>query len=320
MIAETDIQFHTPDDVPHDWAETGYFNIYLPDKNIFMWMYIVHRAGVGVTVSDVEIIDRWSTSMSDAIYIDYTNHNPLPVDAARFALPSGLSFTAASLVDYRLQYDAAGVKLDVGFTAIMPPFDIHDPDMDPMAVGEDADSAASSGFGLAYASHFDMSVRAKGTLTIGGETHTIDCVATMDHSWGPRPESDFHPMTWTNAHFGEDYCLHAIFHFDRSGAPGAQHSFRHGYALVDGKVRGCKGGSVHVVRNGLYPTHVELRLTDVDDREHVVRGPMVNHHPWHLYGNCDSAMGMMQWWSDDAEGPGYGTYFDTWPLNRIRAS
>lgn len=318
MITEQDLQYHTPENVPHDWAETGYFNFYVPEKNLLVWMYYVHRAGVGATVSDVEIIDRWSTTVTQAVYIDYTNHNPLPADATRFILPSGLSFTARSLSDYRLQYDAAGVVIDVDFKAIMPPYDIHDPSMDPMAVTDAAEAIATSGFGSAYASHFDMSVRAKGSLTLGGETCSVDCVATMDHSWGPRPENNFQPLTWTNAHFGEDYVLHAIFAFDRDGMQGAQHVFRHGYALIDGKVRGLKAGTVRVVRNGLFPTFVEMKLVDVDGRTHVVRGPMRSHQPWQVYGNNISPMGMAEWWSPDRAGPGIGTYFEGWPLNRIR--
>ena len=126
-------------------------------------------------------------------------------------------------------------------------------------------------------------------------------------------------MTWANAHFGENYVLHAIFQFDRNAPAGEQHQFKHGYALIEGRLRGLKGGAVHTIRNGIWPIHVEMRLLDIDEREHVVRGPMLNHHPWQMYGNAAAGLAMAQWRSPDVEGPGYGTYFDTWPTNRVRA-
>lgn len=318
MITADDLDFHCPDPLPHDWGETGYFNIYVPEQNLFCWIYVVHRAGVGATVSHVELIDNWSDSVDDALYIDCTNHNPLPASARDFTLASGLSFRADSLSEYHLAYDRGHLSLQLQFSSLMEPYDIHDPSMDPMAV-EDAEIAvANSGFGSAYASHFDMSVRARGELRIGGRTHAVDCVSTMDHSWGPRPESGFSPMNWSNAHFDEGDVVHSIFAFDRFAPAGEQHTFRHGYALVDGDVRGAKAGSVSAIRNDGYVNAVEMRVTDVDDREHVLHGVAVSHTPWRLYGNTNSTMAMMQWRRAGSEKVGYGTYFDTWPLNQLR--
>lgn len=318
MIHEHDLDFHRPQTLPHDWAETGYFNVYVPDANLFCWIYVVHRAGVGVTVSDVEIIDGWSASLDDALYIDYTNHNPLPASARKFSLPSGLSFEARSLRDYRIDYQTDEVSLRLDFQGLMPPYDIHDPSMDPMAVADPALAIATSGFGSAYASHFDMTVRARGELRVRDRVHAVDCVCTMDHSWGPRSERGFSAMTWNNAHFENGDAVHAIFAFDRLAPPGRQHTFRHGYALIDGRVRGAKAGSVTAIRHGLNVNAVEMRVVDVDDREHRLHGVAVCHTPWRLYGNAQSTMAMMQWRYAGAEAVGYGTYFDTWPLNRLR--
>lgn len=302
MIHESDLDFHIPENIPHDWGETGYFNIYIPEKNIFCWIYIVHRAGVGITVSDVEIISGWSDSIKDAVYIDYTNHNPLPGNATQFSLPSGLSFHAKSLREYSLTYQAQNVAFSLDFTGIMEPYDIHDKSMDPMATDDREKAIANTGFGSAYASHFDMSVRAKGTLTLGGEIYAVDCVSTMDHSWGPRPENNFSAMTWNNAHFDENYVVHAIFSFDRCARAGEEHQFKHGYALVDGQVRGAKGGSARVVRKGDYVIGVEMRVVDLDNREHILQGVPVSHIPWRLYGNADSTMAMMEWRRLDSGG------------------
>jgi hypothetical protein len=302
-----------------DWAETGYFNFYIPEANIFGFVYIVHRASVGATISDIEIVDGPGFSADDAVYIDLINHNPLVEKGEDFSLASGLSFKARSIREYEIDYQAGGVELHLDCTALMEPYDIHDPDMDPMAVADAAAVIESTGFGSAYSAHFDMTVKVVGQLRIGNRQFPIDCVSTMDHSWGPRPENGFHPILWANAHFGEGYSLHGIFSVDRDAPVGQQHVFKHGYALIDGQVRGCKGGSVGTLRPGLFPTTMEMTLIDCDDREHTVHGSVLTHHPWVPYGNNLSPITMTRWHTADGR-IGIGTYLEGFPLNRIRKS
>lgn len=318
MIHDSDIAFHTPANASYDWAETGFFNFYVPEANLMAWVYIVHRAGVGATVADVEIVDRWARGIDEAVYMDMTNHNPLPASAEKFSLPNGLSFEARSLREYLLEYKAGGVALDLRCTSLMEPYDIHDPAMDPMATADTTAANANSGFGAAYAAHFDMTVRITGTLSFGGVTHVVDCVSTMDHSWGPRPESGMHPILWVNAHFGEGYALHGIFAYDRYAPIGQQHHFKHGYALIDGKVRGAKAGAVRTTRDGLLPLGAEVSLIDVDEREHCVIGKALTHHPWIPYGNNFAPVSLMRWQSDNLIG--HGTYMEGLPLNRVRGA
>ena len=75
-------------------------------------------------------------------------------------------------------------------------------------------------------------------------------------------------MAWVNAHFGEDYALQAIWRFEPREKPDAQFQLAHGYALVDGRVRGAKAGSLVAHRLGRFPLGYELTLIDVDDRVH----------------------------------------------------
>jgi hypothetical protein len=70
MIHESDIALHTPADVPFDWAETGFFTFFVPEANLMAWIYIVHRASVGATVADVEIVDRWARGIDEAVYME----------------------------------------------------------------------------------------------------------------------------------------------------------------------------------------------------------------------------------------------------------
>jgi hypothetical protein len=314
MIKDTDIVFHTPDLVGYDWAETGYFPFYIGEANIMGWVYIVHRPGVGATVADIEIIDRWSPHVYDARYINMTQHNPLPERAESFSLPNGLQFLAKSIREYELHYAAGDVSLTLSVSGIMEPYDIHDRAMDPMAAGDAAAAAANSGFGTAYSAHFDMTARAVGVLRTAGGEFPIDCITTMDHSWGPRPETGIHPILWTNAHFHEGYALHGIFAYNKDAEKGQQHSFKHGYALVDGKVFGAVAGRMTVEREGFYPRWAEMRITDLDGREHIVAGDMITHHPWMPYSNNLGPTALVRW-RQAGRPDGYGPFLEGLPLN-----
>lgn len=318
MITDDDLKLHLPVPNRADWAETGFFNFYIPETNIFGFVYIVHRAGVGATVSDIEIVDRMGFTAEDAVYIDLVNHNPLVGKAEDFRLETGLSYRATSIRDYVIDYQAGGIDLHLECTSLMEPYDIHDPAMDPMAVADDAAAIENSGFGSAYSAHFDMTVRMVGELKIAGQRHVIDCISTMDHSWGPRPENGFHPILWANAHFGDDYSVHGIFSVDRDAPFGEQHVFKHGYALVDGEVLGAKAGNVRTIRPALFPGAMEMTIVDRNDREHIVSGSVLTHHPWVPYGNNLSPITMARWHASDGR-RGIGTYLEGFPLNRIRA-
>lgn len=317
MITDADIAFHSPDSPGYDWAETGFFNFYVPEINVLGIIYIVHRAGVGATVSDVEIIDKVSPSNLGSLYVNLCNHNRLPERAERFTLESGLMFEATSIRDYRIRFESADIGFDLQFAGIMEPYDIHDISMDPLASPEIADAIANSGFGAAYTAHFDMTVAVRGQLRLGDALHQVDCISTMDHSWGPRPETGFHPIVWSNAHFGRDLCLHGIFAFHPDAEPEQQHVFKHGYALIDGKVRGATDGSMIVEQDGPYIRKLRWTLTDVDGTRHHAEGDMCSFHPWQPYGNNYSPLEMIRW--QGASGSeGHGTYMQGIPLNRLR--
>ena len=321
MIKEEDIKYHTPNPIPYDWAETAYFNFYIPEKNILGLVYLVHRQGIGATVCDIQIVDRWSTRIDDSAYVNASNHNPVVERAEKFSLPNGLSFEAKSLRDYKISYQSKDVDLELNCTGLMPPFDIHDPDMDPMASADPVEALEKTGFGAAYAAHFDMTIKIVGELRLDNETYPVDCIATMDHSWGPRPEVDLSTLLWINAHFSEDYFVHALFTYHPYAPEGQQHTFRHGYAVINGKVRGLIAGEVRAQRDGFYAKSAQAKFTDIDNVEHAISGVAKNNHPWLPYGNCLSPIAMMHWTCKEFPNGGYGTFLEGFPLNdRLRRS
>lgn len=322
MITAEDVRHHTPPDVAYDWAETRFFSVYLPEPNITAWVYNVARPGVGAFVCDVEAINTVSANPLDAIYFDFRQHLPMPAELHRYDLPNGYSLEAVNPPrDYRIRYTGNGVNADTSLdwlvTGLMDPYDISDPNMDPLATGD----PEHSGFGQAYANHFDMTVHVTGTTKIRGREFDTDCISVMDHSWGPRNEHLMRPMGWINACFGPDYVVHTIWSraLDTDGWDGF--GFAHGYALIDGRVRGLKSGRLRAVRgHGQMPVSYEMAVVDVDDREHVLRGEPVTQHHWACYSNSYVPFSQIRWTASGPSSPsepGFGIAQENCPLDQL---
>jgi hypothetical protein len=315
MIVQDDLKFHTPADVDHQWAETYWFGLYIPEENIYGWVYMVFRAGTGAMLCDVEFINRKSTFMCDALYVDIQNHIPIPEKLESFSLPNGLTFEASSPRQYRIDYvgvDNTEIHLD--FEGIHEPYDIHDPRIDPLARASSEEAVENSGFGSSYANHFDLTMRARGTVRIRGREYPVDCLATNDHSWGPRPERGMRMMGYMNAHFDGDYVVQTIWEFDAGRPDGEQHVFKHGYAIVDGQLLGGIAGELVVRHDGIFPDTVELSFTDVTGAVHKLTGRPLAHNNWVPYGCCPTGHSMLAW---EAEGRtnGVGTLMEAYPMD-----
>ncbi|HEY1969289.1 MAG TPA: hypothetical protein VGH89_15165 [Pseudonocardia sp.] len=316
MIRADDVRFHTPADVKHDWAETNYFSVYLPEPNVTAWVYTVARPGVGAFVCDIEAINGIGTSPLDAIYFDFQQHLPMPAQLQSYTLLNGLSLrTSNEPRDYHIRYVGHdNTEFDWHLRGLMEPYDISDPSMDPLATGD----PEHSGFGLAYANHFDMTVRVTGTTKIRGRSFDTDCVTLMDHSWGPRNEHLMRAMGWINACFGEDYSVNTIWSQDLDADQNdwSRFGFAHGYALIDGKVRGLKEGRLRATRGrNLMPVSYEMRVVDVDDRAHVLIGTPVAQHPWACYSNSYALFSTVRWHAADRAGIGLAQ--ENCPLDQL---
>lgn len=319
MIEQHDLQFHTPADVDHQWAETYWFGLYVPRANLYGWVYMVFRAGTGAMTCDVEFIDRASANMFDARYVDIQNHLPIPDRLDAFTLPNGLSFAAKSPREYRLDYvGVADTELHLDVSGIHEPYDIHDPDIDPMARASASEAVAHSGFGSAYANHFDLTARVRGHVLVRGSRFDVDCLSTVDHSWGPRPERGMRMMGYGNAHFGGDYVVQTIWEFDAGRPDGSQHVFKHGYAITDGRLVGGVAGRLHVVHRGLFPATVSLSMTDDEGTVHDLTGRPLAHHHWVPYGCTPTGHSMLAWQrSDGTRTDGVGTLMEAYPLDAV---
>ncbi|WP_068076722.1 DUF7064 domain-containing protein [Novosphingobium lentum] len=303
MITARDVEFHTPADVAYDWAETTWLSIHIPEANLTVWTYLVARSGLGVMVCDIEAIDRIQRYTVQSRYFDFRQHMPLPARFDDFTLINGLSLKAVNAPrDYRIDYtgsDDTAFHWDV--RGVMEPFDIHDPAMDPLA----STDPNLSGFGQSYANHYDMTVHVTGTARIRGTTYPVDCVTTMDHSWGPRNESGMRAMGWINGNFDTDHAFSTIWTLDPFATGEAQFGFAHGYVLVDGEVRGLNGGRLLALRgDGVFPVGYDMLLTDPAGREYRFTGTVVNQTPWACYSNTMAINSTVRWNSGARVGHG----------------
>ncbi len=279
MITEQDVYFHTPTSDDPTWAETNYFGFYIPEENIHVGAYVQAKQNLGAVLSSVTIFDGISNTPHEILYSDCHMHLPLPKgNLDDFELDNGLSIKSTKpVMDYEIRFDGGdGVSFDVKYTALMEPYDIHDPDMDPLAGVEQEGDVVSN---HAYAGHWDQSGRVTGTLTIRGKTYNVDCVSSMDHSWGLRGEKQLKNFCWMNANFENDTSIHCLYLVDPNKLDSYE-AIVHGYVREGSKVYGLTRGTGKLRRNGYLHQFFDLEVEDIRGKTHKFTGTPMTSNPW----------------------------------------
>lgn len=307
MIGRQDVEFHpVPDEHRSDWAETNFFPFHIPEANISGAVYNVFRPGLGVMMSDVTIFDRVARNWEGLAYVDNQQHIPCPLSLSDYQLRNGVSVKVIEAPrHYRVDYVGIDdTELHFDYHGVMRPQDIADPDQDPMTRLKLAEGGAT-GWDKAFTGHFDMTARATGELTLRGVQYPINCLSTMDHSWGPRVERDNSNGVAAQAHFDNGLVFHSLAAIDprKSDAYGP---LLHGYVLRGEEVRGLVGGTGIVRRHGMFSYAVELDLTDEDGVRYHLVGSAMNWAPWAPYSSVGYYNGLMRWEHDGLVG--YGPY------------
>jgi hypothetical protein len=294
MIGAHDVEFHAvPDGQREEWTETNYFPFGIAEAGLSGCVYTVFRPGLGVCMSDVTIFDRCADHWEGLAYADNQQHIPCPASLARYSLRNGVSVTSVNAPrDYRIDYVGIDdTELHFDFSGLMRPQDFNDPEQDPLTRRQQTGGGA---WGGAFNGHFDMTGRVTGELKLRGQRHRIDCLGTMDHSWGPRKERDNGSAVVVQAHFGDGLSIHALTGFDptRRDAIGPVY---HGYVLRDGEVRGLVSGQGRLTRLRMFPSAIEVRLEDEDGREYALSGSMLTWAPWAPYPSIIYYQGLATW-------------------------
>ncbi|MDX6381962.1 MAG: hypothetical protein QOI57_2986 [Rubrobacteraceae bacterium] len=321
MITTQDAELHAPESDDPTWAETNYFGFYVPELHLNGGVYALFRTNLGVVNTTVSLNSRKVEAPWQAEHWESQVHVPIPDNRSLldYQLANGLSVRCREPnklwdVDYD---DGDGTEIHFRYTALMEPFDIHDPEQDPMVAAEREGSDFA--WGTAYNGHFDQTGHIEGEIVLNGARHALDCVSTMDHSWGPRPERAHTPMSWLHAHFSRDLAIHAIFTYDPDVAPDGTSALQltHGYVLEDGEVHGLKAGEGESTRSGMFPMTTRLRVVDRRDREWVLDGSAKTTFPWQAWPGVVAFNVLHEWRCEDRTG--FGEVMDFLGLGQITA-
>ncbi len=317
MITQEDIEYHIPANIDYKFAETNYFIVVIPEERILATFYTVTRNAVGVCLVDVAIYGCLSDNRGEMLYLDTQQGLPAPARLSRFETPNGLKVFAHNPRDYTLDYvgfDNTEAHLEV--RGLTEPFDINDPKHSPKAVEGEEAKIEASGLGSAYRNHFDMPCKVTGTLKVRGKTYKVDCVSTMDHSWGERCEVGLRSMGWMNANFGEDYGLHWINSVDFTQPADRNMALAHGYVFENGELYGLADMKISANRLGAISVALDVEATDVRGKKHVLYGTPLVGAPWSCYTSVMIYVAMSRWITDSGR-IGYGLNMENYPLDMM---
>lgn len=307
MIHPEDAQLHLPTTDDPLWGETNYFGLYVAEVPLNIGVYALFRTNTGVVNTNVSVNSRRVVMPWAADYWDAWGQCQMPADTSLidYSLANGLHVSSPEPNRvWDVDYDHGPVSLHFRCTALMDPYDINDPEQDPMVAAR----AAGSDFtwGHAYAGHFDQSGYYEGELVLYDRRYPIDCVSTMDHSWGVRQERQTTVMSWMHAHFSRDLAVHGIFDFDADLGPDASGALRltHGYVLDHGTAYGLKAGRGTSQRSGFYPERIEVEVTDERDRTFTLSGDARTTFPWQAWPGTVGHNVLATWTMDGQTGWG----------------
>ncbi len=99
-------------------------------------VYALFRTNLGIVSSTICMNSGFARAPWEADFCDLRASMPIPEprDLSAFTLDNSLSIRCLKPnMDWQINYDdGAGTAIDILYRSIMPPFDIHDPDVDPM--------------------------------------------------------------------------------------------------------------------------------------------------------------------------------------------
>lgn len=291
MITKEDMYFHTPTSDDPYWAETNYFGFYVPGEPLHVNVYVLTRKNLGVVLSSVTVTDGFSNGSHLVRYSNHQVHLPFPkTNLDNYKLGNGLAIKCTKpVMDYAIKFDDQGrVAFNVEYKALMAPYDIHDPAMDPLAAA--ADNVSKT----AYAGHWDQTGRVVGELVLDGQRYDIDCVSSMDHSWGQRKEDQFKNFCWLNANFDNDVSIHCIWAINPEDI-NDYCAIAHGYVREGDKVYGLVKGSGKLRRNGLLHQHMDLQVEDVRGTRHHFTGTAFTSNPWQPWPFVNATQSLLRW-------------------------
>lgn len=301
MILPEQANFQFTPDSADNWCETNFFSWSIPEENILGYFYLLTRPRLGVCMSDITIQDRISPVWEDQLLVDNRQHMRCPETLLDYSLPNGLKVKCLEpLKRYQIDYDGIeGTSIHLETTALMEPWDMYDPEMDPQAKKRSApawDFASKGG-------HYELTSHVVGDAVIRGKKYKIDCVDTFDRSWGGRAEDEQPNAIWLHAHFGQRLTIHLMPYADIAKTD-EMGEILSGYVLEDGKVYGVTHVRGKVRREGILPMSTYVEATDVRGKTFKMTGATISAARWQPYASTCYPQCFMEWNLDGEIGYG----------------
>ena len=127
----------------------------------------------------------------------------------------------------------------------------------------------------------------------------------MDHSWGNRAEIFVPSMGWSHCHFGPDFAIKWINHWDPEKRVDEQQSLAHGYVMEKGHVFGLTDLKLVTHRLGSVIHAVEVTATDKRGKVWRAHGAAESGGPWICYVASNLYVAQCRWTLQDGH-VGYG--------------
>ena len=301
MIRPEEADFQHGADAPYNWCETNFFPFCIPEARINGNVYVFTRPVLGATMADVLVQDRIAPAWEDQLYVDNQQHLPCPASLLDYTLPNGLSVQVIEPLRHtRLDYVGFDdTELHLDYRALMVPFDLNDPEMDPLA-----GPRVGAGWGKAFSGHYEITCHITGTARLRGKEYRVDCIDTCDRSWGIREESGKGNAVWLHGSFGEALTVHALFGGGDPANTPSLGSLISGYVLENGAVHGLVSGRGTAVRLGTLPISAEVTLVDRRGKGFGLSGAAVNACAWAPFPSLIYPQSLMRWSLDGRTGWG----------------
>lgn len=280
----SDDDLHRPATDDLFWTETAWFAFAVPERKVLGFVYPVFRANQDICSSGVYLWDDTGETDLECLYAHNYWHMPLPQTLTSMSLPSGLSYEVLKpLRQYHVTYDSDDCKFDLVYEGLC------DPILTPRG------------------DHLDQPCRVTGTVSLLGETLTVDGYEIRDKSWSVRSD---HSLVLPDR-ISEGSYLYGInadtaFLARTMGShPNADRLRRGGWLLRDGIVSPLVSGRRDVEREpGRPPSRVEVSGTDELGREFTAVGQSVNHFVYRSSPAMSPWISGVQWTIDGS--PAWG--------------
>jgi hypothetical protein len=277
-------------------TETSWFSFCHPARKLGGWLYTMARPNIGTVAGGAWVWDDTAHLPWDVLYsANYTALRlPRDQDLTDIALPTGVTVKMLEPARrYALGFkDGERCTMALEFAGIMP----------PRALRKDG-----SPFG--GAKHFDQFGRVTGEITLLGERIAIDCLATRDRSWGPRPEHRPKKSAYVTGIATERDGFLAVTRWN-----GEREEIAYGFMTRDGETADLVSGTRVVERDPAQGWVTRITIEGTDDRGRTLHatgtrlsGMIINRHSF-----IDSN-GLIAWTINGHAG--HGEDQDMWPVH-----